>query len=182
MKKRWYVIVPLIVLFPLMWFLFSSLFITVELDEPSPLDDVEMIEDQEVADTTVDETEMDNIVEVVQDDVVEKDDAMPNQPSILYKADFEPDAHDVEGHALVIKTDDATVLRFEDFETINGPELHIYLSTSLGNDDFVDLGVIKATEGNVNYDVPEDVDLEQYNNVLVWCKPFGVLFSYATFE
>ena len=71
------------------------------------------------------------------------------------------------------------ILRFEDFETINGPELHIYLSSELGDERFIDLGKIKATKGNVNYDIPAGIDTSKYNKVLVWCKPFSVLFSYA---
>jgi hypothetical protein len=71
------------------------------------------------------------------------------------------------------------VLRFEDFETVNGPNLHIYLSSDLEGKDFVDLGEIKATKGNVNYDLPEGVDLDRYDKVLVWCVPFKVLFSYG---
>ena len=43
----------------------------------------------------------------------------------------------------------------------------------------IDLGIIKATKGNVNYEIPQDIDTTKYNKVLVWCKPFKVLFSYA---
>ncbi len=74
---------------------------------------------------------------------------------------------------------DIYIVRFEDFETINGPDLRIYLSTELGDSDFIELGKIKATKGNVNYNIPEGTDLTKYNKVLVWCKAFSVLFSYA---
>ena len=67
----------------------------------------------------------------------------------------------------------------ENFETINGPDLFIYLSKDLTNKDFVNLGEIKATKGNVNYEVNSSIDTTQYKNVLVWCRAFGVLFSYA---
>ena len=32
------------------------------------------------------------------------------------------------------------IKEFEDFDTINGPALYVYLSSDLGNDDFIDLG------------------------------------------
>jgi len=51
----------------------------------------------------------------------------------------------------------------------------------LGDSDFVNLGRIRATEGNVNYEIPEGTDLTKYKNVLIWCRAFSVLFSYATF-
>jgi hypothetical protein len=73
-------------------------------------------------------------------------------------------------------------LRFENFETINGPKLHIYLASDLSADDYIDLGEIKATKGNVNYEIPDGTDLEKYNKVLVWCRPFKVLFSYSELE
>lgn len=78
-----------------------------------------------------------------------------------------------------IKDGDQLIVRFEDFQTDNGPQLRIYLSADLGADDFIDLDPIKATKGNVNYTVAAGTDTDKYRNVLVWCKPFGVLFSYA---
>jgi|TARA_B100001971_G_C18148997_1_gene514736 hypothetical protein len=102
---------------------------------------------------------------------------------IISEGAFVESAHHVNGKALIIEEEDGSkILRFEDFDTINGPNLHIYLSNSLGNDDFIDLGNIRATKGNVNYDVPQGTDLEKYDKVLVWCVPFGVLFSYSDLE
>ena len=107
---------------------------------------------------------------------------MPSTPTILIQAEFQAQAHEVQGRALLLQTQDQKILRFEDFETINGPELHIYLSRDLTNNDFIDLGEIKATKGNVNYELPPETDTSKYSNVLVWCKPFGVLFSYAQLQ
>ena len=110
------------------------------------------------------------------------DDKMP-LAKIISEGAFVESAHHVNGKALIIEEEDGSkILRFEDFDTINGPNLHIYLSNSLGNDDFIDLGNIRATKGNVNYDVPQGTDLEKYDKVLVWCVPFGVLFSYSDLE
>ena len=90
-----------------------------------------------------------------------------------------PRAHEVAGKALLISSGGGKILRFEDFETVNGPNLHIYLSTDLGDDDYIDLGEIRATKGNVNYEIDPAIDIQKYNKVLVWCVPFRVLFSYA---
>ena len=117
--------------------------------------------------------------------VVELNEELPTQEAaeetltILSEANFQPRDHKVSGKALLIETDNQKILRFEDFETINGPDLHIYLSSDLEAKDYIDLGEIKATKGNVNYEVPSNVDLEKYNKVLVWCEPFRILFSYA---
>lgn len=88
-------------------------------------------------------------------------------------------AHPASGFVSVLDTEAGRVLRYEDFETINGPDLFIYLSTDLGATEFVNLGDIRATVGNANYQIPDDVDLDKYKYALVWCKRFGVLFNYA---
>lgn len=88
--------------------------------------------------------------------------------------------HDARGTAKVLeRADGGQVLRLEDFFSTNGPELHVYLSTDTGDRDHVDLGLLKGNRGNQNYDIPEGLDLSTYDNVLIWCKPFGVLFGSA---
>lgn len=87
--------------------------------------------------------------------------------------------HPASGRALVLESDKGTVIRFEDLDTINGPNLHVYLAKDLSAKEFVDLGPLKATNGNINYLVPEGVDIGDYPYVMHWCVPFGVLFNYA---
>lgn len=74
------------------------------------------------------------------------------------------------------------ILRFQDFEIMNGPGLSIYLATDISAEDSVRLGEVKATRGNVNYDVPVGLDLEKYDTVLVWCDTFNTLYSYAELD
>lgn len=165
------------------------------LDEPSPLADNTATEFSVVAGLDIDtfvvvDDNLDAMDEAtkeqfmaeitkMQDSVVERDMTMPSEAQLVAAGEFMRRIHSVAGTAQLIQDGDETILRFEDFETDNGPLLHIYLSSDLGDDDFVDLGEIKATKGNINYTVPAGVDTEKYNNVLVWCVPFGVLFSYA---
>ena len=87
--------------------------------------------------------------------------------------------HPAEGSVRVFNTTEGAVIRFENFETLNGPNLHLYLSKDLDGEDYIDLGPTKGTVGNINYTVPEGVDLSEYKYVLHWCVPFGVLFNYA---
>jgi len=87
--------------------------------------------------------------------------------------------HPAEGVARVIETAEGTIVRFENFKTINGPNLHVYLSKDLDAKDFVDLGPIRGTSGNINYAVPGDIDISEYTYVLHWCVPFHVLFNSA---
>lgn len=141
----------------------------IEADESSPLDS---LSEEERA-------EFDRQTNEMKDIVMEKDDSMNSQAQILAMGDFIRNVHAVSGKALLIEDSGNKIVRFENFETDNGPNLHIYLASDLDADDYIDLGEIKATKGNVNYEIPSGTDTGKYNKVLVWCVPFKVLFSYA---
>lgn len=72
-------------------------------------------------------------------------------------------------------------LRFEEFETSNGPDLNVYLVNSSTGDvsDFVDLGDLRGNIGNQNYEIPTTVDLAVYDTVMIWCVRFGTGFGQA---
>lgn len=118
-------------------------------------------------------------VKAMKDKLITADEPMPAGPTTLSMAEFKPQAHEVAGKALLVQVGDKKIIRFEDFDSTNGPDLRIYLSAGLNNKDYVDLGAIKATKGNINYVLPAGTDTAKYNKVLVWCRAFSVLFSYA---
>jgi hypothetical protein len=184
-------IIILIVLIVLGWYFIAPSFDVVEADEPLPVADepipvVESAASVKIMDDSaldhMDDSMKAKFMEELDDvagDEMPMEDEMPDDVSTLMRGTFKPKAHDVQGTAKIINSGGKKILRFEDFETTNGPRLHIYLSADLGASDYVDLGKIKATKGNVNYELEESVDTEKYNKVLVWCVPFKVLFSYA---
>jgi hypothetical protein len=73
------------------------------------------------------------------------------------------------------------VVRLEDFEVRNGPDLYVYLSPSADGsvDSAVELGRLKADRGNQNYDVPPSADAGAARSVVIWCRQFAVLFASA---
>lgn len=83
------------------------------------------------------------------------------------------------GMGLTITDGNQTFLRFEEFETNNGPDLNVYLRNSENPDDYIDLGDLSGNIGDQNYLLPEGIDLEQYNLVDIWCVRFGVSFGTA---
>jgi hypothetical protein len=88
--------------------------------------------------------------------------------------------HDAQGMVRTISLNDGNnVLRLENFKATNGPDLYVYLATDNKASEFVSLGKLKANNGNQNYVIPENTDLEKYSKVLIWCKAFGVLFGNA---
>ena len=185
-KTELWIIVVLFALIPVAWYFISPALDVVEVNETSPLVEQQPLElSPEDALYTMNAStraEFDAAVKAMKKNESKMSDNQPSSMKIIARGVFQERAHDVDGTALLIETPMGKVLRFEDFETVNGPELHIYLSTDLSNKDVIDLGKIKATKGNVNYDLPRDVDVTTYNNVLIWSKPFEVLFSYAELE
>ena len=91
-------------------------------------------------------------------------------------ADF---IHRTSGTATITVTGDSATLDFTDFEVTNGPDLYVYLSTDKSDSDFVDLGLISKFKGDQSYTISDSVDFVKYDNVLIWCKAFGVLFGSA---
>jgi hypothetical protein len=88
--------------------------------------------------------------------------------------------HDAQGKALVLPLEGGqSILRLEEFRSTNGPDLYVYLATDSSASDYVSLGRLKANIGNQNYDIPSGTDLSKYDNVLIWCKQFSVLFGSA---
>ncbi len=87
--------------------------------------------------------------------------------------------HPASGTVRVVEVEGTTYVRYEDFKIINGPDIYVYLAKDLDATEFVDLGRVRATEGNINYEIPVGVDITEYRYVLTWCKQFGVLFNYA---
>lgn len=98
-------------------------------------------------------------------------------------------SHPGQGTAVVLN-DGSTqrFLRFENFSTDNGPDLNVYLTRADANAPaeeygaagaFVDLGDLKGNIGDQNYEIPADVDLTEFDTVVVWCVRFAVAFTTA---
>jgi hypothetical protein len=96
--------------------------------------------------------------------------------------------HPAEGTATIYRMGDGTrILRFTNFKTSNGPDVHVYMvaaddakdSDSVLRAGFIDLGSIKGNIGDQNYPLGPDVDLSRYRAVSVWCKRFSVNFGTA---
>jgi hypothetical protein len=93
--------------------------------------------------------------------------------------------HEGSGQATLFQQGDSSVLRFENFSATNGPDLHVLLATgsaptgSADLGEYIDLGSLKGNMGNQNYDIPAGTDLSQYNSVVIYCKPFHVVFATA---
>ena len=183
MNKKILIGVGILIILAVAYWLLSPLWKNVALNEGLPgSTDTTIIKDNlSVMDAST-KADFEKQTMEMKSKMMKKSDAMPaSEPAVIDRADMIARAHEVEGVALLVKSGNETFLRFENLKTINGPDLRIYLSSDLSDNDIVDLGPIRATEGNVNYTIPAGTDLTKYKNTMIWCRAFGVLFSYAQF-
>lgn len=109
------------------------------------------------------------------------------ETKVLAQGSFRTLEHGTTGTAKIIRlADGARVLRFEELDTSNGPDLRVFLSPVEAVDDaraygerFVDLGALKGNKGNQNYEIPDGVDLDDYGSAVIWCRRFSVGFGVA---
>lgn len=91
--------------------------------------------------------------------------------------------HFGHGTATLSETAPGTwTVRFEGFSVRNGPDLYVYVSPSASGYDpaAIELGKLKATDGNFNMDVPAGAPIEgSAASVVIWCKQFAVQFAVA---
>ena len=108
--------------------------------------------------------------------------------TVLSSGPFHSVAHDSKGTATIYQlADGKRILRFTNFETSNGPDVHVYLVAANDASDnetvkkagFLELGSLKGNIGDQNYEIPADVDLAKYRAVTIWCKRFSVNFGTA---
>lgn len=96
--------------------------------------------------------------------------------------------HHTSGLARIVELEDGSrFVRLEELDTSDGPDLRIYLTDQPVSDDwgvwddgeYVDLGELKGNVGDSNYEIPDDVDLDGFRTVVIWCRRFTVGFGVA---
>ena len=95
--------------------------------------------------------------------------------------------HGADGTAKIYALPDGRLfLRFENFTSKNGPDLHVYLSPDYPTTTFaglgeepLHLGALKGNIGSQNYEIPAGSDLGRFTSVVIYCQPFRVVFSSA---
>jgi hypothetical protein len=102
-------------------------------------------------------------------------------------------AHPTSGRASIYQmADGKRDLRLTDFMTSNGPDVHVVLAQSgdknLGENfvkgelNDVEVGLLKANQGDQNYDVPSSADLSRYDAVVIYCERFHAVFGVAKLD
>jgi hypothetical protein len=112
---------------------------------------------------------------------------VPADPRELATGELRGLAHRGSGQVRLLElAAGSRVLRLEDLNVENGPDLHVYLAEAPADADpaqfgrrFVDLGLLKANHGNQNYRLPADTDPARFRSAVIWCKRFAVGFAVA---
>ena len=108
-------------------------------------------------------------------------------PGVVAKGAFRDGApgHSGSGQAEIQRLADGSLnIRLANFSVTNGPDLIVYLSPSANDytSGGLNLGKLKANNGNQNYAIPAGTDLSKYNSVVIWCQSFPTVFAYASLE
>jgi len=168
------------------------LFINTTIDEPLPttnhnigfIEFMKLSEDERaIVGKDMAQEEKDSIMRVFAQENITINDEMnipENQTNMLAGnlIDAGDGFHMASGEVKVLQIPDGTqILRFSNLDVTNGPDLYVYLATDTTAKDFVSLGRLKGNMGNQNYPIPENMNFEKYNTVLIWCQAFSTLFG-----
>jgi hypothetical protein len=114
--------------------------------------------------------------------------AEPAAPVRISSGRFHPVTHEGEGDAIVYRLEDGSyVLRLENFDVFNGPDLYVYAVAAGDANDaesvldagFVNVGRLKGNRGNQTYALPAGFDPQKHQAISIWCRRFTVNFATA---
>jgi len=193
-NKRLFIIagglVALAIALPVGWYLISPLFINRPVEEAFPTG--QPAASLPASEPTANTEATASMEQAMAEPATVMDEPMPAEDmatmTILAQGDFYDIAHHGEGRATVYQlAAGSRVLRFEDFEVLNGPDLHVWLvpvdpvpnTVGVEIPGYRDLGKLKGNVGSQNYELPAGLDLVEFKSVVIWCQPFRVPFSAA---
>lgn len=113
------------------------------------------------------------------------------RPTTLASGEFITHEHETTGSAKIVELRDGSrVLRLQDLNTSNGPDLKVWITDAkvkpgtagwhvFDDGAHLSLGDLKGNKGNQNYTLPGGADLDEYSSVTIWCDRFDVSFGAA---
>ncbi|MEU3933090.1 DM13 domain-containing protein [Streptomyces sp. NPDC029044] len=115
----------------------------------------------------------------------------PAGPQTLASGELITHEHATSGTVKLVRLDDGShIVRLENLDTSNGPDLRVWLTDApvkegkagwhvFDDGKYVSLGKLKGNKGSQNYVVPEDVDPARFSSISIWCDRFDVSFGAA---
>jgi hypothetical protein len=151
------------------WYLGSPLFVRTTVNEPLPT----------VARSTASLSASATPLAIVSPEAL---------TSVLARGELQrvDDIHNGRGPVTLVRVAVSVFVRFEDVAITNAPDVHVYLSRDTGGKwseaTSLYLGPLKATNGSFNYELPAGTDWQAYRSVVVWCRAFAVLVTWADLQ
>ncbi|MFF3839445.1 DM13 domain-containing protein [Streptomyces sp. NPDC001930] len=117
--------------------------------------------------------------------------ATPADPKAVAEGALISHEHATTGTARLVRLPDGShILRLENLDTSNGPDLRVWLTDApvkegtagwrvFDDGAYVSLGRLKGNKGDQNYPVPAGVNIADYSSVTIWCDRFDVSFGAA---
>lgn len=95
--------------------------------------------------------------------------------------------HPTTGKAQIITEGGKKYIEFDEaFTTANGPDVKVILyrgdevPVNLDEKDYMTVASLKEFSGTQRYEIPDNVNLDDYGAVGIWCRKFNVTFGYAS--
>ncbi len=113
--------------------------------------------------------------------------AKPN--SLIASGNFVKAEKATTGKAKIVNINGKRYLKFNKaFSTGNGPDVKVILHknstvpANIKEGNYITLSLIKGFSGEQKYEIPENVNLDDYKSVGIWCEEFNATFGYATLQ
>jgi len=85
----------------------------------------------------------------------------------------------VTGTAKIYFQNNQYILALENFNSSNGPDLHVYISKEAQPVNYIDLGKLQSVNGNQQYLLTGNINFSEYKYALIHCQQYNHLFGSA---
>lgn len=112
-------------------------------------------------------------------------------PKVLAEGKFITHEHATTGSVKILQySDGSRILRIENLKTSNGPKLEVWLTDApviegldgwrvFDDGKYINLGALKGNIGSQNYPIANEILLDDYSSISIWCERFSVSFGAA---
>ena len=110
---------------------------------------------------------------------------LQTQPAFAAEGNFVRADKNTEGSVKIVEENGTRYLELsEDFRTGRGPDVFVLLHRqatpeSYAEEDFINLGMINRFRGSHRFEIPEGVEVSDFQSAVIWCRQFNTTFGYA---
>lgn len=98
---------------------------------------------------------------------------------VMMRGFFERASHNGRGMVEVVRLDSKDVVRLRSFQVDAGAELHLYLSSDAQASQFTDLGALRNTTGDQDYEIPPGSAPGDFTYALIWSEEYQESWALA---